>query len=238
MHSPNAVAQPRICEYNELIMDDSTLPAAHTQSTEDVAPQVDDRVLASALTMRDQEALLLLYQRYGALVYGMALRVLGQPASAEEVTQDVFLKLWNQPSRWDPALGRLSSWLLTTTRNAAIDRLRQENRHWRALDDAPLSDENASTAGVADDPLWADGQILQQILTTLPYQQRQLVELAFYGGHTHSELATMLDLPLGTVKTRLRAAIHALREGWIQANTRAASPGLSNPAQGVRQVHG
>jgi len=195
--------------------------------------ELDDRVLMNAVAMRDQDALMLLYTRYGAMVYAMALRVLGNTASAEEVTQDIFVKVWNQPARWNGDLGRLSSWLLASTRNAAIDRLRHEHRQWRALDPEPPSEELVGEEALANDPLWADGQLLRQILTTLPYQQRQLIELAFYGGHTHSELAQMLELPLGTVKTRLRAAIQALRELWMQANTKA-TPSL-HPATGTEK---
>jgi RNA polymerase sigma-70 factor (ECF subfamily) len=197
---------------------ETTTSVSH--DTGDQVLPVDDRVLMNAIAMRDQEALMLLYARYGATVYAMALRVLGNPSSAEEVTQDIFVKVWNQPARWNSELGRLSSWLLATTRNAAIDRLRQENRQWRALDVESAHEEVIGETSVADDPLWADGQVLRQILEKLPYQQRQLIELAFYGGHTHSELARILDLPLGTVKTRLRAAIQTLREHWIEANTK------------------
>lgn len=224
-------------------------PTAQNESSQPIADEpapltsgdtLDDRALMSAVAMRDADALMTLYARHGHLVHGMALRVLGDPASAEEVTQDIFLKVWNQPARWDPGLGKLSSWLLTTTRNAAIDRLRQEHRQWRSLDEEPAWESLQGEDALADAPLWADGHLLREILTSLPYQQRQLVELAFYGGHTHSELAKMLDLPLGTVKTRLRAAIQLLRETWIQANTASAATQDKSPhlEQGTRNVLG
>lgn len=205
------------------------------QPVEDIPAPLDDRTLMQAIALRDQDALMQLYARHGAALYGLALRVLGIPSSAEEVIQDVFIKIWNQPARWDPALGRLSSWLLTTTRNAAIDRLRQERRHWHPVEIAEPSEELLGALDAQDAPLWAEGQLLRQIIATLPYQQRQLVELAFYGGHSHSELAQMLDLPLGTVKTRLRAAIQALRAGWMEANQPRAQQKTENPA---RNVHG
>lgn len=195
---------------------------------------LDDQTLMFAVIQRDQSALMSLYARYGAALYGLALRILGQPASAEEVTQDIFLKVWNQPARWDPSLGKLSSWLLAATRNAAIDRLRQEQRHWKPVDVESVNEELVGVAAPSDDPLWADGQVVRALVSKLPDQQRLLVELAFFGGYTHAELADLLKLPLGTVKTRLRAALQALREAWLKAN-----PGpVQTPVTPVRTIHG
>jgi RNA polymerase sigma-70 factor (ECF subfamily) len=147
----------------------------------------------------------------------LCLRVLRQPGLAEEVTQDVFLKLWRQPERWNPALGQFSSWLLTISRNAAIDRLRREDRqaplHWGDSNET----ENAgggTSAYAAEQANWLDGQLLRKLLLKLPAEQRQLIELAFFGGYTHSELAELLQLPLGTVKTRLRMGMQKLRLLW------------------------
>ena len=113
-----------------------------------------------------------------------------------------------------------------------------EHRQWRALDPEPPSEELVGEDAIASDPLWADGLLLRQILSNLPYQQRQLIELAFYGGHTHSDLAQMLDLPLGTVKTRLRAAIQALRERWMQENTKPVQSEHPVASQGRRDALG
>ncbi len=174
-----------------------------------------DRELVAQIRRRDQQALMALYRRYGALVYSLALRVVRIPVAAEEVTQDVFLKVWQQPERWDPAGGQFSSWLLTITRNAAIDRLRKEQRH--AAVQVEASDELWATAGsnsVTDDPRWYDGQELARLVGRLPPEQRQLIELAFFAGMTHSELAERLGLPLGTIKTRLRTGLLRLRSLW------------------------
>lgn len=198
------------------------------------ATALDDQTLMFAVIQRDQDALMALYQRYGGALYGLALRILGQPSAAEEVTQDIFVKVWNQPARWDPTLGKLSSWLLATTRNAAIDRLRQEQRHWKPLDPEPPGEELHGDPAPSDDPLWADGQMARELVQQLPDQQRLLVELAFYGGYTHSELAELLKLPLGTVKTRLRAALQSLREAWLRANPAPAQA----PAPATRTVLG
>jgi RNA polymerase sigma-70 factor (ECF subfamily) len=217
---------------SEPVVDPLVLP----QPVEDMPAPLDDQTLMHAVAMRDQDALMQIYARHGSSLFGLALRILGAPSSAEEVVQDVFLKVWNQPARWDPALGKLTSWLLATTRNAAIDRLRQERRQWKAIEFEPPSEELVGATAQQDDPLWADGEMLRDIVATLPYQQRQLIELAFYGGNTHSELAQMLDLPLGTVKTRLRSAIQTLRESWIAVNTKPVGTPTSGPP--TRNVHG
>lgn len=156
-----------------------------------------------------------LYQRYGALVKGMAFRVLHDDQIAEEVTQDVFLKLWRQPERWNPTLGGLGTWLMAITRNAAIDRLRAEKR--RPIHGSVAPEDAAGAMyqdSVANDPAWHDGQVLRQLLMQLPPEQLELVELAYYQGMTHSELAEELGLPLGTVKTRLRRGLQRLRNLW------------------------
>ena len=165
-----------------------------------------------------------LYQRYSAMVYGLAMRVLQNQTLAEEVTQDVFMKLWRKPAHWDPSLGKLSSWLLATTRNAAIDRVRYEQRRPERVA-APVEEmpHLASQDQGVDDPLWLDGQVLGQLLNRLPDEQRQLIELAFFQGYTHSELAERLNMPLGTVKTRLRAGLKRLRALWHAAEKQGFS---------------
>jgi RNA polymerase sigma-70 factor (ECF subfamily) len=172
----------------------------------------------------DSDALLALHKRYANLVYSMAWRVLQDVGLAEEVTQDVFMKLWRQGQRYDPERGRFSSWLLSVTRFAAIDRLRQEGRRPSAVD-LPGEDLDQQTALeqmlATDHASWERGQHLRLLLGELPPEQRQVVELAYFGGLTHSELAEQLGLPLGTVKGRLRLGLERLRGLW-----------LDGPAQG------
>jgi RNA polymerase sigma factor (sigma-70 family) len=176
---------------------------------------LDDRQLLQKLEGQDQLALAQLYDRYGAMVYSLAYRVTGTPALAEETTQDTFMKVWNQASRWDPEKGRFSSWLLTVTRYTAIDRLRQEQRHNSvSIDKMP---EPTSRIGIPHDPRLQDGKILRELLQQIPPEQAQLIERAFFQGMTHSELAESLDIPLGTVKTRVRLGLKKLRGLWIQA---------------------
>lgn len=179
---------------------------------------VPDIQLLRAIEQRDQQAFLALYERYGNLVYSLAFRVVRHQTMAEEVTQDVFLKIWQQPTRWNPAFGQFSSWLLTITRNAGIDRLRKERRHVTLPQE--LSDtivQVGEETAVDQNPYWYDGLILARLLQQLPPEQRQLIELAFYQGYTHSELAENLQLPLGTVKTRLRTGLQKLRKLWMDA---------------------
>jgi RNA polymerase sigma-70 factor (ECF subfamily) len=173
-----------------------------------------DSHLVERIRRQDQSALIELYRIYGAAVYGLALRVLHDSGLAEEITQDVFLKLWQMPERWNPALGQLSSWLLTITRNAAIDRLRKE-RH-QQTHQLEQTDQIANTRADREHS-WYDGQVLNSLLQELPTEQRQLIELAFYQGYTHSELSENLRLPLGTVKTRLRSGLIKLRTLWEKA---------------------
>jgi RNA polymerase sigma-70 factor, ECF subfamily len=184
-----------------------------TATSHPALTQVDTELIGRILC-REEAALIELYRRYGALVYGLALRVLHNPGLAEEVTQDIFLKVWQQPERWNPTLGQFSSWLLTITRNAAIDRLRKE----RPRQNQPVEQvEDLSEHDYTTEANWYDGQLLATLLAQLPPEQRHLIELAFYNGYSHSELAERLGLPLGTVKTRLRSGLQKLRTLWEEA---------------------
>lgn len=175
-----------------------------------------DRELMQRVLRREQSALSDLYQQYGSAIYSMALRVLRDSREAEEITQDVFLRVWNAPEKWDETKGRLISWLLTVTRYAAIDRLRAENR--RALD-VELQEETelAGETSEFNTPEWQNGQIVRRLLTQLPPEQSQVIEMAFFGGLTHRELADRLNLPIGTVKTRVRLGLQKLRQLWLEA---------------------
>jgi RNA polymerase sigma-70 factor, ECF subfamily len=185
--------------------------------------QASDAELMHLVQSQDQNALMALYQRYGNLVYSQALYVLRASSLAEEVTQDVFLKMWHQAERWDPSRGQLSSWLLTVSRHAAIDRLRKEQRR-PGLDAASLESVayTLQDRGTIDDPLWHDGQLLRRLIGQLPVEQQQVIDLAYYQGLTHSELSQHLDLPLGTVKTRLRLGLSKLRALWLEAHREEA----------------
>jgi RNA polymerase sigma-70 factor (ECF subfamily) len=175
----------------------------------------EDASLMRRLVAQDQTALSELYERYGRLVYSFSLRVLQNTTLAEEATQDTFLKVWNQPQSWNPDLGKLVSWLLTITRYTAIDRLRREKRVAPAttfsLDDR-VFDMGERTEDT--EPDWMDGELLRSLMQRLPPEQRELLELAYFQGMTHTELAEALQLPLGTVKTRLRIGLQRLKGFW------------------------
>ena len=173
---------------------------------------------------QDQAALMELYQRFGSQVYGLVVRVLQDSQLAEEATQDTFLKVWHKAEQWDPSRGQVSSWLLTIARYAAIDRLRREQRHSSVA--GPYLDslaDHASAPAKFGDQRWLDGQLLRQYMSTLPEEQALVIELAFFQGMTHSELAEHLNWPLGTVKTRLRSGLQKLRVLWIESQESSAT---------------
>jgi RNA polymerase sigma-70 factor, ECF subfamily len=173
----------------------------------------DDIDLMRRIRERDQQALNDVYNQYGGAVYSLALRVLGERTRAEEITQDVFLRVWNAPEKWDSAKGKLLSWLLTVTRYAAIDALRAA---LRKLDSQTSSiDDEIAPMGLPNISDWQEGQLLRRLLSQLPPDQAQVIDLAFYGGMTHQDLSDTLKLPLGTVKTRLRLGLQKLREMWL-----------------------
>ncbi len=179
----------------------------------------DDITLLQRIARGDEDALLALHKRYVNLVYSMAWRVLQDVGRAEEVTQDIFIKLWQKGHQFDPARGRFSSWLLSVTRFAAIDRLRSDGRRPVAAELAAGEGDDQPTLEQllppTDHASWERGQHLRLLLTQLPPDQRQIIELAYFAGLTHSELAEYLGLPLGTVKSRLRLGLEKLRGLWL-----------------------
>ncbi len=177
----------------------------------------EDRDLMQRIEAGDDSALALLYERYGRIVYSLTLRVLQNPALAEEATQDTFIKVWRKSTRWDPAKGRLSSWLLTVARYTAIDRLRSEQRQSPDTADIDAVPPIAGEGGIPDAAELLDSRQLQRLLGQLPVEQAEVIQLAFFQGLTHSELAERLGLPLGTVKTRVRLGLKKLKGLWQQA---------------------
>ncbi len=164
----------------------------------------------------DEDALVELHARYANLVYSVAYRVLNEQMAAEEVTQDAFMRLWNKSYSYDPAKGRFITWLLTITRRLAIDHLRQQQRRspqagMLFMDEDPNLWENV----LATDDRTSDlRRTLISVLAELPGEQRELIELVYFYGMTHSDIAESLAIPLGTVKTRIRLGMHKLRAAW------------------------
>ena len=174
-----------------------------------------DAELAQRVASGDRQAFLALYDRYAARVYGLALRMLGERMSAEEVTQDTFLKLWTRAHRYLPGKGTLLAWLMTIARRTALDRIRLENRRpefgsFTSPEDAwqMLPDPQSETS----EARWRS---LHFTLLELPEVQRKVIELAYYHGMSQRQIAEYLGIPLGTVKTRLRLGMEKLRQFWL-----------------------
>lgn len=178
-------------------------------------PAHEDRRLMQRVAAGDHTALAQLYDRFSAAVYGLAYRVAGDDAVAQDITQETFLKVWQGRARWHADRGRLSSWLLTITRYTAIDHLRALKRQpLTSLDDAP-----EVAAEEVDDALLTDARLLRDLMAQLPPEQALAIELAFFHGLTHRDLADRLGLPLGTVKTRVRLGLLKLRDAWLAATS-------------------
>jgi RNA polymerase sigma-70 factor (ECF subfamily) len=182
--------------------------------------KADDRALMERLRAKDQHALAALYERYSRPVFNLALYVLQHRGQAEEITQDVFVLIWRSPEKWRPEKGQLGSWLMAVTRYLAIDRLRKENSRptGSALsldDDATRLSERLeiSVSPSAQD----DAQLLRTLLARLPKEQVQVLVLAYFRGLTHDEIARRLNIPPGTVKSRIRLGLEKLREWWREA---------------------
>jgi RNA polymerase sigma-70 factor (ECF subfamily) len=179
-------------------------------------PHVEDVQIMARIAVQDQQAFRALYQRYGTPVYSLAYHVLQNETLAEEVAQDTFLKVWRQKAPWDPNKGNLKNWLLTIAHFTAIDRLRQEKRQPNLHPD-PIEDMEQGLPTSPADAGWQDGVALRIIVDQLPEDQAYLIDLAFFRGMTHSEIADETGIPLGTVKTRLRTGLTRLRELWMDS---------------------
>jgi RNA polymerase sigma-70 factor (ECF subfamily) len=159
----------------------------------------------------DGQALEVVYDRYGGLAYGLALRILGDPGRAEDVVQDVFLGLWRRPHSFDPQKGSFRTWLMTVVRNRSIDNLRGESRHRGEVElPSEVRDLAVSTNPWPAVSLSLERDVVHEALASLPAEQRQAIELAHFGGFTHVEIAQQLGLPLGTVKGRMRLGLEKM----------------------------
>ncbi len=179
-------------------------------SRRDLAHLSDEAVVA--LTARsDEVALAELYDRYGRTAYGLALRVVRDESLAEDAVQEAFLAIWRGASRFIPERAKASTWILTLVHRRAVDLVRREQR--RRADRLPEEETGAGSPS-AEDSAWLrlERERVQAALSKLPDQQREAIELAYYGGFTQSELAERLGEPLGTIKSRMFAGLARLRE--------------------------
>jgi len=174
-----------------------------------------DSDLVALLREQPAAGIAALYDRYGRLIFSMALRVVQDRGAAEEITQDVFLRCWRNLDRYQPSQGSLASWLLSITHNRAIDELRSRRgkNTRREISDDVLQPQAMIDSGF--DEALLRGEV-QQALQLLPVAQRDVIELVFWSGMTRREIAQRLSLPLGTVHTRLRLGMDKLRESLRQ----------------------
>ena len=170
----------------------------------------DDAALLALVQRGDEYAMASLYDRYSKVVYSVALRVLRDPASAEDVLQEVFMQIWRNPDGFVAARGSLGGWLAVVARNRSIDALRRK-RPTDNVDDMVLA-SNYNLANEAErNSLIEKARV---VIHLLPVEQRKTLEMAFFDGLTHSEIAEMTGDPLGTVKTRIRSALTSLRKAF------------------------
>lgn len=161
----------------------------------------------------DQESFAKLYDATAARVFGLALRVVRDPAQAEEVTQEAFLEVWRTSARFDPMRGSAISWLLTIGHRKAVDRVRSAEASTRrdtSYHSQNQSIDHDSTADAAQASM--DAHRVRSAMQSLTDVQREALELAYFGGYTHTEVAGILDLPVGTAKTRIRDGLIRLRD--------------------------
>jgi RNA polymerase sigma-70 factor (ECF subfamily) len=176
-----------------------------------------DQASLARIAGGDQHALAELYDRHARLVFSLAVRILRERADAEDVVQEVFAQVWSQAGRYDPGRGAVAAWMLTLTRSRAIDRLRARRARPESAADSGVADSLAEPAAQDLDLLAAEQvECLRRALDRLPEPQRVALDLAYYDGLTHAEIAARLAEPLGTIKTRFRQAVIKLRESLSQ----------------------
>ena len=187
--------------------------------------EVSDAVLVVAIARYHQEALAEVYRRHAGAVFGLARRLLADRTLAEEVVQEVFLRLWNEPERYDPARGTLRSYLLAQTHGRAVDLLRSEGA--RRAREAREARATASAGHDVEHEVWdlATADQVRQAIERLPAPERQCIALAYFGGHTYREVAAQLSEPEGTVKSRIRAGLKRLRQELLAVGITGLSVG-------------
>jgi RNA polymerase sigma-70 factor, ECF subfamily len=173
-----------------------------------------DTELMARIARGDEPAFLMLYDRHAARVHALMLHILNDPMLAEEATQDAFLKLWTRARLFLNDRGTLLLWLLTIARRTALDRLRLEGRRPVLSDSADPDDLWQTIPDLDSMPEEARWRSLHFAVQSLEPEHRQVIELAYYQGLSQSEIAAVLGWPLGTVKTRVRAAMDHLRQKW------------------------
>lgn len=176
-----------------------------------------DASLVTSVARWRQDALAELYRRHAGAVYSLARRVTGQKAVAEEVLQDVFLRLWNSPERYDPARGSLRTFLLAQSHSRSVDAVRSESSR-RAREEREAREAAFGSYGIEHE-VWdlTVADTVREALLELPLPERQAVQLAYFGGHTYQRVAAILGEPEGTVKSRIRSALKRMRLSLVSS---------------------
>lgn len=193
----------------------TTAAVSSDESGAVAAPTVDNALLVR-IAAGDQTAFADLYDRLSGLLLAVARRILGDSAEAEDVVHDAFVSIWEKAAAFDPARGSPAAWAVTLVRNRAIDRLRARVRRGELLAASAPDDLGHHEPAGDEAPLAADlaerSALVRSALSDLPAEQRRALELAFFSGLTHDQIARRLDSPLGTVKARIRRGLLALRD--------------------------
>ena len=174
----------------------------------EIRQTMDDAELLQAVAQQDERAMAEIFDRYSRLVYAISLRVLKEPALAEDVMQEVLLQIWRSPGGFVAQRGSLGSWLAVVARNRSIDVLRRR-AHQEPLEGVTVAEPRSMSRSVED------GLLMEQIrgvVTQLPAEQQSSLQMAYFDGLSHTEIAERTGIPLGTVKTRIRAGLMAVRK--------------------------
>jgi RNA polymerase sigma-70 factor, ECF subfamily len=194
---------------------DRAVPAGQEPGLEMRGAESEDGALVRAMAAGDDRALGTLYDKWHAVVHGVVARVLRQPDDIEDVVEETFWQAWRQASRFDPARGAVQTWLLTIARSRALDRVRSLRRRREEPLEGDDGEAVTQVAAPSDPGLDAEASERRRIVTAalseLPTEQREALELGYYGGLSQSEIAERTGQPLGTVKTRMRLAMQKLR---------------------------
>lgn len=185
-----------------------------------------DANLVVAIARWHESAMAEVYRRHGGAVYAMAKKVLLNENAAEEITQEVFIDLWQHPEKFDSQRGSLRSFLLARTHGKSVDLIRSEES--RKQRESKTTRETATAGYDLEHQVWdmAVAEKVQKCVDDLPEEMRKPIELAYFGGHTYREVAEMLDTPEGTIKSRIRIGLSKLRVNLVESGLESAGAGL------------